>query len=194
MELKPLIDYITRYVELSKSEVLLLTEKIKIRTYLRGQFIVQQGDICKDESFVLSGCAKTFFLDQEGNEHVVMFAIENWWTADMGSFVNQQPADFNVQCLEQTKVAQFGYEQLEQLFVEIPQLERFFRIIVQKAYVASQQRLVRNFSMSAKQRYLLFQKQYPDIEQRVPQYLVASYLGITKQFLSKIRAELITEG
>lgn len=193
MEIESLLKYINRYIDLSEQEISILSEHVKIRDYLKGQFIVQQGDVCKYETYVISGCAKTFFIDQEGNEHVVMFAIENWWTADLGSFLTQQPADYNVQCLEKTKVAQFSLESLELLYAQIPKLERFFRIIIQNAFVASQKRVVRNLSLPAKERYLIFRKQYPDIEQRVPQYLIASYLGITKQFLSKIRAELIIE-
>lgn len=182
-----------QYIDLSQQEIAILSEHLKVRTYLKGQFIVQQGDVCKYESFLISGCTKTFFVDQEGSEHVVLFAIENWWAADLGSFIAQQPADYNIQCLEKTKVVQFTNDALERLYPQIPQLERFFRIIIQNAFVASQKRIVRNFSLPAKERYLLFREQYPDIEQRVPQYLVASYLGITKQFLSKIRAELATE-
>jgi CRP-like cAMP-binding protein len=193
MEIESLLKYISRHIDLSEQEISTLSEHVKIRDYLKGQFIVQQGDVCKYESYVISGCAKTFFIDQEGNEHVVMFAIENWWTADLGSFITQQPADYNVQCLEKTKVAQFSYEGLELLYTQIPKLERFFRIIIQNAFIASQKRVVRNLSLTAKDRYLVFREQYPDIEQRVPQYLIASYLGITKQFLSKIRAELIME-
>jgi CRP-like cAMP-binding protein len=193
MEIESLLKYISRYIDLSEQEISILSEHTKIRDYLKGQFIVQQGDVCKYESFVLSGCAKTFFIDQDGNEHVVMFAIENWWTADLGSFITQQPADYNVQCLEKTKVVQFSHESLELLYTQIPKLERFFRIIIQNAFVASQKRVIRNLSLTAKERYLIFRRQYPDIEQRVPQYLIASYLGITKQFLSKIRAELIME-
>lgn len=193
MEIESLLKYISRYIDLSELEISILSEHVKIRDYLKGQFIVQQGDVCRYETFVISGCAKTFFIDREGNEHVVMFAIENWWTADLGSFITQQPADYNVQCLEKCKVAQFSLESLELLYVQIPKLERFFRIIIQNAFVASQKRIVRNLSLPAKERYLIFRKQYPDIEQRVPQYLIASYLGITKQFLSKIRAELIMD-
>ena len=193
MEIELLLKYINRYIDLSDQEIAILSRHVKIRDYLKGQFIVQQGDVCKYESYVISGCVKTFFIDQEGDEHVVMFAIENWWTADLGSFIAQQPADYNVQCLEKTKVAQFSHESLEQLYTQIPKLERFFRIIIQNAFVASQKRVVRNLSLSAKERYLIFRQQYPDIEQRVPQYLIASYLGITKQFLSKIRAELIMD-
>ncbi|HKK11802.1 MAG TPA: Crp/Fnr family transcriptional regulator [Flavobacteriaceae bacterium] len=193
MEIETLIKYITKYIALSSHEISVLSEQVKIRHYLKGQYIVQQGDVCKYESFVISGCVKTFFIDPEGNEHVVMFAIENWWTADLGSFITQEPADYNVQCLENTKVAQFSQESLERLYTQIPQLEKFFRIIIQNAFVASQKRIIRNFSLTAKERYLIFRNQYPNIEQRVPQYLIASYLGITKQFLSKIRAELVSE-
>lgn len=193
MDIESLLRYIHQYINLTSQEVSVLENHAKIRTYLKGQFIVQQGDICRYENFIVSGCAKTFFIDQEGNEHVVMFAIENWWTADLGSLITQEPADFNVQCLEKTTVIQFSNDSLERLYKDIPQMERFFRIITQKAFVASQKRIVRNLSMPAKERYLMFRRQYPDIEQRVPQYLIASYLGITKQFLSKIRAALILE-
>lgn len=184
----------TKVIDLNDQDVSILEKHVKVRKYLKNQYIVQQGDVCKFESFIVSGCAKTFFIDPEGNEHVAMFAIENWWTADLGSFIAQAPADYNVQCLENTTVVQFSFDDLQYLYTAIPQLERFFRLIIQNAYVASQKRLVQNFSLSAKERYLFFQKQYPEIEQRVPQYLIASYLGITKQFLSKIRSELILEG
>jgi len=119
-----------------------------------------------------------------------MFAVENWWTADLGSFIAQQPADLNVQCLEDSELVQIHYNDLQNLYLEIPKLERFFRIIVQKAFVAAQKRIVNNFSMEATGRYLQFRDQYPGIEQRVPQYMVASFLGITKEFLSKIRNKI----
>lgn len=185
-----LIEYISKYVKLSDNDVELIRTNGIIRTYLKHQFIVQNGDVCKYENFIISGSAKTFFIDQDGNEHVVMLAIENWWTTDLGSFITQQAADYNVQCLEKTTVVQFSFEALERLYNEVPQLERFFRIIIQKAFVAAQRRIVRNNSMPALDRYLQFRAQYPEIEQRVPQYLIASYLGISKQFLSRIRARL----
>ncbi len=188
--LEPLIAYISQHIDLTAKDIEILHAEVKIRNYLKGQYIVQQGDVCNFENFIISGCTKSFFIDIEGNEHVVMFAIENWWTADLGSFISREPADFNVQCLENTTVAQFSHQSMERLYQEIPALERFFRIILQNAYVAAEKRIVRNMSMTAKERYLAFIDRYPQIEQRVPQYLVASYLGITKQFLSKIRAEL----
>lgn len=192
MELKPLFDYIAKYTPLTEEEQTLLAGKVKIRKFLKGQFVVQNGDICKYENFVLSGSLKTFYIDNEGQEHIVMFAIENWWTADLGSFITQTAADYNVQCLENSILAQLSYEDLQQMYSQIPKLERFFRIIIQKAFVAVQKRIINNLSMPAKERYLQFREQYPLIEQRVPQYMIASYLGITKEFLSKIRTQLIS--
>src|SRR5688572_10980873 len=194
MELNPLFDYIARYTPLTTKEQSILASKFKIRKFLKGQFVVQNGDTCRYESFVLKGCLKTFYIDNEGQEHIVMFAIENWWTADLGSFLTQTPACYNVLCLENCELAQITYADLEALYLAIPKLERFFRIIIQKAYIAAQQRIVNNFSMAAKDRYVQFRKQYPEIDQRVPQYMIASYLGITKEFLSKIRHQLIQEG
>jgi CRP-like cAMP-binding protein len=193
MNTKPLINYINKYISLTDEEITFLLSKLTYRKYLKGQYVVQQGDICKSSGFVISGCTKTFFADEEGQEHIVMFSIEEWWTSDMGSFITQKPADFNVQCLVNTEIIQFSYSNQEELFQVIPKLERFFRKIVEKALVASQKRIVRSFSLSAKDQYLFFRKQYPKIEQRIPQYMVASYLGITKEFLSKIKSQLILE-
>lgn len=189
MDVQPLLKYIDRFVKLSQEEQQILSEKVSIRKYLKGHYVVQNGDVCKHESYVLSGCLKTFYIDQEGKEHIVMFAVEDWWTADLGSFITQTPADYNVQCLEDSVLVQLAYYDLEKLYVEIPKLERFFRIIIQKAFVASQKRVIHNFSLTAKERYLQFRARYPDIEQRVPQYMIASYLGMTKEFLSKIRRQ-----
>ena len=191
MNYKPFLDYINKYIILSDEEETILLSKIVHRKYLKDQYIVQQGDICKSVNFIISGCTKTFYMDLEGQEHIVMFSIEDWWTSDLGSFITQTPADFNLQCIENTELIQFTYENLEYLYKEIPNLERLFRKIVERAFVASQKRIIRNFSLTAKERYQIFKKTYPKIEQRVPQYMIASYLGITKEFLSKIKSQLI---
>jgi CRP-like cAMP-binding protein len=190
MDLQPFLDHISRYIQLTPDEQSIFLSKVKFRKYLKGQFVVQEGDICRYESFVLSGCLKTFYLDKQGHEHIVMFAIEDWWTADLGSFISQTAADLNVQCLEDSELIQISSTDLQQLYIEIPILERFFRIIIQNAFVAAQKRIINNLSLPAVERYVQFRKQYPKIEQRVPQYMIASYLGITKEFLSKIRAQL----
>ncbi|MCH4552777.1 Crp/Fnr family transcriptional regulator [Aestuariibaculum lutulentum] len=193
MNIEPLLNSISKYISLNDQEIEYFKSKIFIRKYLKGQYIVQQGDVCKYECYVLSGCTKTFYVDQEGQEHIIMFSIEDWWTSDMGSFISQTPADFNVQCLENSELIMISHDVVEDLYREIPKLERFFRKIVERAFVASQKRIVRNFSLTAKDQYLYFREQYPLIEQRIPQYMIASYLGITKEFLSKIKSQLILE-
>mgnify|MGYP001493187425 CR=1 FL=1 len=188
---KLLINYINKYINLSVEEEKFLLSKVIQRTYLKDQYITQQGDICKSINFIISGCTKTFYVDKDGQEHVILFAIEDWWTSDLGSFITQTPADFNVQCIDNTQLIQITYNNLEELYTEIPKLERLFRKIVERAYVASQKRILRNFSLTAKERYQLFKKIYPEIDQRVPQYMIASYIGITKEFLSKIKSQLV---
>ena len=187
------IDYIQQIVPLTDEEVSLLLSKVKLRNYLKNQYIVQKGDVCFTTNFIISGCTKTFYRDIEGNEHVFLFSEENWWTSDLGSFVSQTPADFDVCCLEDTNVVQINYHDLQDLYASIPKLESLFRIIVERAYIATQKRLIQNFSLPAKERYLIFASNYPSIVNRVPQYLIASYLGITKQFLSKVKKELVQE-
>ncbi|WP_299223863.1 Crp/Fnr family transcriptional regulator [uncultured Aquimarina sp.] len=191
MNRKPLLEYINKYINLTMEEEDILFSKIRYRDYLKDQYIVQQGDVCNSVCFILSGCTKMFYMDKEGQEHIVIFSIEDWWTSDLGSFISQTPADYNVQCLENTQLIQFTNNTLEELYSEIPKLERLFRKIVERAFVASQKRIIRNFSLTAKERYLIFKETYPKIEQRVPQYMIASYLGITKEFLSKIKSQLI---
>jgi len=189
-DIAPLLEYIDNYVKLTEGEKKLIELHVSKRKYLKGQYIVQQGDVCDYECFVINGCTRTFYLDASGSEHTVMFAIKNWWTSDLGSFTTWTPAIYNVQCLDNTEVLQFTYETLEFLYDQIPKLERFFRLIIERAFVASEKRIVSNFSLTAKEKYVKFQSQYPKIEQKVPQYMIASYLGITKEFLSKIRREM----
>ena len=191
MNNKPLLKYINKFINLSVEEETILLSKVVHRNYLKDQYIAQQGDICKSVNFIISGCTKTFYMDIEGQEHIVMFSIEDWWTSDLGSFITQTPADFNVQCIESTQLIQFSYDNLEELYKEIPKLERLFRKIVERAFAASQKRIIRNFSLTAKERYQIFKKTNPEIDQRVPQYMIASYLGVTKEFLSKIKSQII---
>lgn len=191
MNIQPLLDNLSKYISLNAEEENNLRSKIKYRKYLKNQYLVQAGDICRYTSYVISGCTKTFFIDDEGQEHIVMFSAEDWWSSDIASFITQTPADFNIQSIEHTEVIQFSFENMEQLYIEIPKLERYFRKIIERAFVASQKRIIRNFSMTAKDRYLIFKESYPNTEQRIPQYMIASYLGITKEFLSKIKSQIL---
>ena len=190
MNVESLLVYISEYVTLTEDEKTFLKSHLTSRKYLKGQYILQQGDVSKTECFIISGCTKMFFVDDDGQEHIINFSIKNWWTSDLGSFISQTPSNFNVQCLEDTEIIQFHFNTIEMLFEKIPKLERVFRKIIEKALVASQNRIVRNFSMSAKERYLVFKQNYPEIEQRIPQYMVASYLGVTPEHLSTIRKKL----
>jgi CRP-like cAMP-binding protein len=190
MNIQPLLNYISKIVPLTDEEITFLTSQVTSRKYLKGQYILQQGDINKSVCFVVSGCTKMFYADADGQEHIIMFAVEDWWSSDLGSFISQTASDFNVQCIEDTECIVFSYNNMEETYAHIPKLERLFRKTIEKALVASQKRIVRNFSMSAKQRYIIFRDSYPEIEQRIPQYMVASYLGITKEFLSKIKKQI----
>ncbi len=191
--LEPLLKNFRSAIDLTADEIALIERRTSIRKYLKGQYIVQQGDFCNTTNFILSGCTKTFVIDEEGQEHIIMFSIENWWTSDLGSFVSRNPADYHIQCMEPTEVVQFTYENLQLLYQEVPKLNVFFRVLLEKALVAAQKRIIRNFSLTAKDRYLAFKALYPEIDSRIPQYMIASYLGITKEFLSKIKSQLILE-
>lgn len=181
------IDFINQYVKLTAEETQQVLSKLSLRKYLKGQYVVQQGDVCRYSGFIISGCTRTFYVDDNGEEHIVMFSIENWWASEIGSFVSQKPSDYNVKCIEDTELIQLSYDDQEALFKAVPKLERFFRLILEQAFVASQKRIVSTFSLSAKEQYVQFTQQYPEIEKRIPQYMVASYLGISKEFLSKIK-------
>ena len=190
MNTHAILTHIGRHIVLTKSETEKVISLIKVRRYLKGQFVVQAGDVCREQSFVNLGCLKSFRVDGNGKEHVVSFAIENWWGGDLGSFCSQAPADYHVQCIEDCELVQFDFGIMEQLYSEVPPMERFFRLLLQRAYVAAQRRVVDRMSITAKELYLQFSLEQPELNQRIPQYLIASYLGITPQFLSKIRREL----
>ena len=193
MNTKPLLDYISKYIVLTEEEEAFFISKLSYRKYLKGQYVLQQGDVCDKSSFLVSGCTKTFYADDKGQEHIVLFAIEDWWVSDIGSFITQTPADYHIQCIENTEVIQFSYQDQEDLIAKIPKLDRLFRQMLEKALISSQKRIVRGFSLNAKEQFLYFKEHYPTIEQRVPQYMIASYLGITKEFLSKIKSQILLE-
>lgn len=188
-KISKLLAHISSYVTLTKEEEELFFSKVKVKKYLKGQFVVQEGDVCMYQNFVLSGALKSFYMNNKGHEHIVGFAIENWWTGDLGSFLLQEPSTYNIQCVENCELAQISFQNMELLYIEIPKLERLFRIVIQRAYVASQKRIVNNLSLIAKENYLKFNEDYPQLVQRFPQYMIASYLGFSPEFLSKIRKD-----
>ncbi|WP_040281080.1 Crp/Fnr family transcriptional regulator [Psychroserpens damuponensis] len=184
------INYLEKSITLSKQEEAIVLSKVSTRKYLKGQYILQQGDSCNFINFIISGTTKTFHIDDEGNEHIFRFAIENWWAVDLPSFMNKEVSNTNIQCLKDTMVIQISRENLEKLYLEISELEHFFRVLFQNVSITLEKRIITNLSFSAKEKYLLFTEEYPEFEQRIPQYMVASYLGVSKQYLSEIRNQL----
>lgn len=187
------INYLKESIVLSIEEEQILLSKINSRKYLKGQYIQQQGDSCRFLNFIVSGTTKTFHIDKDGNEHIFRFAIENWWATDLPSFINKDISNTNIQCLKDTEVIQISLQNLEELYTEVSELEHFFRVLFQKVSITLEKRIINNLSYSAKDRYLLFREEYPEFEQRIPQYMIASYLGVSKQYLSEIRNSLITD-
>lgn len=189
-----LIETLENHIHLSESDKKLIVASLKERKVKKGQFLVHEGAVSRCTNFVTEGSIRTYFIDLNGQEHIVQFAIEGWWISDLNSFIMQTPATFNVQAIEDSTVLELSYESLEVLYENIPKMERYFRIITQRAFVAFQQRVVQNISMTAEDRYLAFQQKYPRIELRIPQRLVASYLGVSAEFLSKIKKRLKERG
>ncbi len=151
---------------------------------------MQPGEICKTENFIVKGCLRTYSVDQDGAEHIVMFGIEDWWVGDLYSFLMATPAQYYIDALEDTHVLQINKQNLDLLYERVPKFERFFRLIIQNAFIAQQNRINQNLSFTAEQRYLEFVKKYPHFEQRIPQKQVAAYLGMTPVFLSMLRRKL----
>lgn len=190
MNTDQLIQSLEKHISLTEDEKILICNAVRERKVKKNQFVVHAGAVQKCTNFLNQGSMRTYFIDQTGQEHIVQFAIEGWWISDLQSFISQVPATFNVQAIEDCDILELPFANLEELYVRIPKMERYFRIITQRAFVAFQQRIVQNISMNAEERYLAFREKYPKIELRIPQRLIASYLGISAEFLSKIKSRL----
>lgn len=186
-EFQPVLEYISRYVTLTEDEIHRLIPFFKVRKVKRRQFIVQPGFICKYKSYVVKGAFRAFLVDNEGKEHTLAFAIEDWWISDYSSLIYQEPATLFVEALEDSILIQIEYEDEQTFLKEIPKLEKFERIITQRSLAFQQKRLLSNFTKTAEERYDEFMSKYPLVASRVPQYALASYLGFTTEYLSKIR-------
>jgi CRP-like cAMP-binding protein len=193
MNTELLFESLEKHIPLSEADKKYIASGIRERKVKKGQFVVHEGAVSRCTNFVNKGSVRTYFVDMNGQEHIVQFAIEGWWISDLQSFILQAPATFNVQAIEDSELLEIPFEHLEMVYEKVPKMERYFRVITQRAFVAFQQRIVQNNSMSAEERYLAFQQKYPKIELRIPQKLVASYLGISAEFLSKIKKRLLEE-
>lgn len=149
--------------------------------------ILTEGQICKTINFVHSGMLRAFFVDKDGKESTIMFAVADWWITDMYCFINQLPAMLNIETINTSIILQLQKSDLEKLYSKIPKFEKFFRILMQNAYIREQLRIIESLSLSAEQRFDNFVTKYPLIASNVTQKQIASYLGITPEFLSAIR-------
>lgn len=159
----------------------------RVRRYKKGQFMMHEGAALRRTHFIRSGSAIAYFIDQQGAEHVIQFAIEGWWISDIGSYIHGTQALLNVQALEDCELYEFAYEDMQTIYKEVPPIESYFLIITQNAFAAFQQRVLQNLSLDAEQRYRNFAAKYPRLILRFPQKLIASYLGMSAEFLSKVK-------
>jgi CRP/FNR family transcriptional regulator, anaerobic regulatory protein len=180
---------IAKHIQLTEDEAAYFTSLLKRQAFLKKDFLLREGQLCKNLSFVKSGTLRAFYTNNEGKESTIMFATSDWWVTDMHCFINQLPAMLNIQALEKSEVFQLQKSALDKLYVKIPKFERFFRVMMQNAYIREQLRVIENLSLPAEQRYNNFINKYPKIVQQVTQKQVASYLGISPEFLSAIRSK-----
>lgn len=188
--MQALIDHFKQYIPLNQDELALLEGRVTARNIKRKQMILQEGFVCKHYTFVVSGCFKMYGVDDKGYEHNIQFAAESDWIADIGSFHSKKPSKLFIEAVEPSEIFQIAQPDLYFLYINIPKLDRIFKVIVENKYVELQNRVLQNFSSTAEQRYLSFLEQYPNLANRLPNTQIASYLGITPEFLSKIRKDL----
>lgn len=191
MNIIPLVKHLSMYVNLTEKEIELLSLMTRIQTLKKNEFVVKEGEICMYDSFIAKGCVKIFQTDESGKEHIISFAIENWWALDMYSFMGKLPASYSIQATEDTELIQFTREQYDLKYEVIPKLNLFTRKMLEKSYMAQQTRLLENLSLNVEDKYKNFIKKYPNLETRISQKYVASYLGVTPEFLSRLKNRLI---
>ena len=186
-----LLNHIANYISLTEKEQKLLLSKTETVKYKAKTILLNAGEICKYSYFVNSGLLRSFNINDNIVEHVLHFACEGWWIGDMYSLLSQKPGNLFIEVLEDSEVVLLSKDNQELLYDEIPKLERFFRILTENSLVAHQERLMDNLSLSAEERFEKFYKRYPTLIQRVPQKQIDSYIGVTPEFLSKMKSRML---
>jgi CRP-like cAMP-binding protein len=186
-----ILDNIKKHINLTEEEERHLISLLKPISIKRKEWLLEAGEICKYSYFVISGCLRGYTIDTNGFEHVLSFAPKNWWIADMYSLISQKPGAVYIQALESTEILALSKTAQERLYIEVPAFERFFRIITENSLVSFQQRLLDNLSLPAEERYQNFCKRYQGLTDILPAKQVASYIGVTPEFLSKMKHKLL---
>lgn len=187
-----IIQNIARHIKLNEDEVLHFTSLLQHQQVKRKRFFLQEGEICRYSAFVTHGCLRGYSVDKDGFEHVLSFAPPGWWAADMYSLLSQKPGVLNIEALEDTDVLLLSKSNQERLYTDIPKFERFFRIITENSLVSYQQRLIDNLSLTAEERYHNFCSRYPTLINRLPKKQIASYIGVTPEFFSRMQRQMLT--
>ena len=185
-----LFQKIKEYVELKEEDIELLNNYFKCNQISKGEFLYQEGDAVKNAFFVKSGLFRTYILDEQGVEHILQFALPGWWTGDLGSFISDETTKFFVEALEDSEVLTISKKSWDELLEKAPFYLDYHRKLLERGLVATQNRLLEAYSTDATKKYLHLLETFPDILQRVPQYMIASYLGMTRETLSRVRRQL----
>lgn len=193
MNIEPLKTYFSKHLPLDEMEVEFLERVFTEKKVRRKQYILQQGDVCQLNTFVVEGCFRMFLVDEQGKEHNLQFAIENGWILDMESFYFGQPSRLNIEAIEHSIVYQIKKEGQFKLFTEYPKFNHIFRVLCENALISSQKRVLQNIGSTAEERYIEFLNRFPQLFNRISNVQIASYIGVTSEFLSKIRKEISTK-
>ena len=181
---------IAKHIALTELETAGFCSLFKPKKVKKKDFILRAGQVCKFEAFVTKGLFRVYHIDQNGFEQVLYFAMEDWWITDMDSFTNQRPSQLFIEALEDSEVLLISKKDKEFAYENIPTIEKLFRIMTQKTHIALQRRMIDNLSKTADQRYIDFIEKYPGLSQRLSNIQIAAYLGISHEFLSKIRKKI----
>jgi len=190
MNIEPIIEYFSKLLPLDSEEIEAVKTAFIERRVKRRQFILQEGDICKLNTFVVEGCFRMYLVDEKGKEHNIQFAVENWWIGDIGSFHSEEPSKLYIEAIENSIILQIKKQDQLELFVNYPKFNRIFRVFTENALVTYQRRVLQNISSTAEERYLDFLKRYPFFFNRISNVQIASFLGVTPEFLSTIRKKI----
>ncbi|UPK72579.1 Crp/Fnr family transcriptional regulator [Chitinophaga filiformis] len=186
----PIDQFVARYIQLTPEEVEIFHSLLQFRKVKKKSFLLKEGEICDYEAYILKGCVRTFYVDKQGVETNLTFAVEDWWVADISSFSEQQPSRQNIETLEDCELLTISYEDKKTLFEKVPKFEKLFRILLQRTAGVLQQRIYASISQTAEERYLAFIEKYPAVVQRIPQHHIARYIGVSPEFLSKVRSTM----
>lgn len=186
-QIEPLLTYFQNVIPLNNEEKQLVRELFKPRLYRKRQYVLQEGDICNQFNFIVRGCLRMYKVDDKGNTHILQFASENWWLSNIGSFHERKPSELNIDALEDTMVLQISYDSLVSLYTKAAKFDRIFRVLIENSFVSLQKRLLQNISSTAEERYVSFSETYSHVNNRISQTQIASFLGITPEFLSRLR-------